>query len=240
MAVNSDRRRAFRIAVPGDLLLWRSSRRFSGDYKLADLSISGCAVRNGPPAALGRVFDASLRIGDAPPVQLQVRVVRRERDGRTGLSVEQVDPAVEDEIHDILVSQLECCGDRAGDVLVVHPRPEFAVNLVMMLERLGHRVRVTGTPLEAIWALEDCASSVHTAIVSRGLGHADGRDMMRFLARSYPRIRRVLLAGSEDDGAEDRGGAHEVLEGPLDLGGLRRVLPDPHGPHLDIDERAIA
>lgn len=225
MGKHMDRRRSFRIALPGDLLLWRRSR-FSGDYRILDLSIGGCSLFSGPPPAFGQRFDASLHIPGAPTIELPVAVVRRGSDGQTGLCFDDVDPAVEDEIHDILVSQLECCGDRAGEVLLVHPRPEFAINLVVMLERLGHRVRVAGTPLEAIWMLEEGADSVHTAVVMQQLGPSNGRDLLGFIARAYPRIRRLLMTSTAEPRREGDDRAHAVLEGPLDLGGLRKALPE--------------
>lgn len=231
MGLQRDRRRSFRIAVPGDLLLWRGGR-FSGDYKLADISLGGCRLEDGPPPAFGQRFDASLRIDGAEPIELQAVVVRRERGGPAALRFERVDPSVEDEIHDNLVSQLERRGDRAGSVLLVHPRPERVTAVVRMLAGLGHEVRVVSTPLDAVWMLEQAAGSVHTAVVSRGLRALDSEELLAFLASTYPRIRRVLLvpAGSPPGELADR--AHAVLEGPPDLGRLRKALPERRAPNL--------
>lgn len=120
------------------------------------------------------------------------------------------------------------CRQPANEVLVVHHRPELATNLIFMLERLGHRVRIACTALEAVWLLERHAPSIHSAVVARVFGDRDGRDIVRFLSTSYPRVRRVLLVSdpTEPLHAPD-GRAHAVIRGPCDLSGLQRALPEP-------------
>jgi len=225
-----ERRRSFRVATGGLLLLWRSGR-FAGDYSLSDLSIGGCGLRDGPAPALGDRFEGRLRIDGAEHIDLLARVVRRDRDGHTGLTFDAADQGAEDAIHDLLLSALECRGDAAREVLLVHQRPELSVNLVLMLERLGHPVRIACTPLDAVWMLEQRADALHSAIVVQALGDADGRDLVRFLARRYPRIRRVLLVTEAEQPLQGPDGqAHAVLQGPCDLQGLRRALPTAPAP----------
>lgn len=230
--LDRERRRSFRVPVPATAFLWRQGR-FAGGYPVADISIGGCSIAEGPFCDLGQRYDLTLRvsdtIGDDGQLHCPAKVVRR-HGGRVGLRFIDTDD-LEDRIHDLVLRCLEQGAGSCGQVLLVHPRPEQMMPVMRQLEALGHRVHLACTPLQTVWILENSAEQIHTAIVARHLSRADGRDIVRFLSERYPRIRRVLLADDDDSRElESAGRAHMVLDGLFDPETLRRVVPEPVTP----------
>jgi CheY-like chemotaxis protein len=227
----SDRRRSFRVHVYGLALLWHEDR-IAGRYSLADLSIGGCLLRDGPPCAIGEDYGLVLDLEGDSGLRVPARVIReRSSDlgGRElGLSFLEHAPALEDRIQDLVIQILERDQPASrGRVLVVDMDPVRRTEATRSLKRLGHEVLEAATPLEAVWELENGPMDIHTVLVARTLGGSDGRDLLKFIGSRYTGVWRVLLA----DQAEPQGLADAVLLGPCHLARLRKVLPKPTSAH---------
>jgi CheY-like chemotaxis protein len=222
-----ERRHAYRVAVAGTAHLWRGER-LAGQYELGDVSIGGCLLREGPPCGVGESYSLSLHLLDGRSLRLPARVVRLRFNDidrcDLGLEFEAHPPATEDRIHDLVIDNLEhLAAHDYGRVLVAHGDGWARRALSDGLRRMGYEAVEAATPLEAVWELENGPMDIHTAIVSLELGNADGRDLARFLSERYPGIRRVLVGTALAAG--DGAAADAVLSGPLDVGGLRKVIP---------------
>lgn len=227
IALAKERRRSFRVPVPATAFLWRHGR-FAGGYPVSDISIGGCSIKQGPFCVLGQRYEITLQVdtgSQSANLQCPAQVVRRSGD-TLGLRFVDTNAGDEDRIHDIVLGCLEQRPGQSGHMLLVHARPEMVTSMIRVLESSGLQVHLACTPLQAVWILENRPDDIHTAIVARRLGRADGRDIVRFLSERHPRIRRILLSDAESvEEQESPGRAHEVLSGPFDPDGLKRVLP---------------
>lgn len=222
-----DRRRSFRVNVDGLALLWHEDR-IAGRYSLADLSIGGCLLLDGPACAIGEEYGLVLDLEGESGMRLPAKVVRQhstELGGRAlGLVFLDHAPALEDRIQDLVIRILEREQPAGrGRVLVVDINGTRRSETVESLRRLGHEVLEVATPLEAVWELENGPMDIHTVFVARALGGSDGRDLLKFIGSRYTGVWRVLVA----DQAEPQGAADAVLLGPCHLSRLRKVLPRP-------------
>jgi hypothetical protein len=122
-ALKTERRHSYRIAVDGIALLWQGDR-IAGRYRMADLSMGGCLLRDGPWCEDGPHYSIVLELDDRGPMHLPVRIVRRHRGalGRHEIGVEFVaqEPAVEDRIQDMVVRY--CERDAAEPIPARHRR----------------------------------------------------------------------------------------------------------------------
>jgi CheY-like chemotaxis protein len=221
-----DRRHSFRVAVDGLALLWCKDR-IAGRYRVADLSIGGCMLRDGPSLDVGAEYGLVLHLATEAAMRMPVKVVRERTSnfGRRelGLVFLERPPWTEDRIHDLVMRNLE--RERTttrGRVLVVDPNAARRDMIVETLLQMGCEVLEAATPVEAVWELENGPMDIHTAFVARSLGSSDGRDLVRFIASRYSGVWRVLLTEEASGPAED---ADAVLRGPFDLGRLRRAMP---------------
>ena len=222
---NVDRRHSFRVAVDGLALLWLKDR-IAGRYRVADLSIGGCLLRDGPVCELGMEYGLVLHLPTEAAMRLPTKVVRQNTTGvgrrELGMAFMERPPWTEDRIHDLVMQNLELDRTMDGRVLVVDSNSVRRDALVERLLSLGCDVLEAATPVEAVWELENGPMDIHTAFVARSLGRSDGRDLVRFIGSRYTGVWRVLL--SEDEHASDNE-ADAVLRGPVDMGRLRKALP---------------
>jgi CheY-like chemotaxis protein len=227
----SDRRRSFRVNVYGLALLWHEDR-IAGRYSLADLSIGGCLLRDGPPCDIGEDYGLVLDLEGDGGLRLPAKVVRQRATGlggrELGLEFLEHAPALEDRIQDLVIQILERDQPASrGRVLVVDMDPLRRTEAAESLRRLGHEVLEAATPLEAVWEFENGPMDIHTVFVARSLGGSDGRDLLKFIGSRYAGVWRVLVA----EQAEPQGAADAVLLGPCHLSRLRKVLPKPTTAH---------
>jgi CheY-like chemotaxis protein len=222
-----DRRRSLRVHVEGMALLWCGDR-ISGRYRLSDLSVDGCQLRDGPECSLGTEYELVLDVEPAITTRLPARLVRQRSttSGRYVLGLQFTRPSLlsEDGIHALVARSLERDhppGD--GRVLIVDADATRRGAIASSLRLLGCSVIETGTTIDAVWELENGPMDVHTAFVARVLGRGDGRDLVRFIGERYAGVRRVLLT---EDGYRSEGhDAEAVLSGPFELPRLRKVVP---------------
>ena len=224
---HQDRRHSFRVAVEGLALLWCKDR-IAGRYRIADLSIGGCLLRDGPSCEVGAEYGLVLHLPTEAAMRLPARIVRQctRSFGRRELGVEFLERPTwtEDRIQDLLIRNLE--RERTaiqGRVLVVDSDADRRDALVETLLGLGCEVLEAATPVEAVWELENGPMDIHTAFIARSLGRSDGRDLVRFIGARYNGVWRVLMAEGADGQREVD--ADAVLLGPVDLSRLRKALP---------------
>jgi CheY-like chemotaxis protein len=214
------------VNVEGLALLWCKDR-IVGRYRLKDLSIGGCQLRDGPACELGSEYGLVLDLEPHGAMRLPAKLVRQRAAGRgrheLGLSFLVHPPWTEDRIHDLVMENLERDYSPAvGRVLVVDGDSRRRYAIVEALRSLGCDVLEASTPVEAVWELENGPMDFHTVFVARVLGAGDGRDLVRFIGARYAGVRRVLL------GEQDRPEGHDadaVLAGPFEGPRLRRALP---------------
>jgi len=225
---HADRRHSFRVAVDGLALLWFKDR-IAGRYRVADLSIGGCLLRDGPACDLGSEYGLVLHLPTEAAMRLPAKVVRQGTTdfGRRELGVAFLarPPWTEDRIQNLVIQNLEReRSSTQGRVLVVDSNSLRRDVLVERLMSLGCEVLEATTPVEAVWELENGPMDIHTAFIARSLGRSDGRDLVRFIGSRYNGVWRVLLAEEPEHGVDTE--ADAVLHGPLDISRLRRAMPE--------------
>lgn len=95
--------------------------------------------------------------------------------------------------------RLRVCGgqltstEHTDCMLVVHPEVDVRKKLTRSLERLGYDVIAVATSLRAVWALEHEPERIRAAMVSDRLMLTDGSELLCFMARRYPDVKRVLV-----------------------------------------------
>ncbi len=220
-----ERRRSIRVHCDGMALLWGNDR-IVGRYRLADLSIDGCQLRDGPSCTLGAEYGLVLDLDTETAVRVPVKLVRQRQVGFgqyvLGLQLAASAPWTEERMHHLIMQNLEReFPPTDGRFLVVDADVERRTAVAESLRRIGCTVLQAGSPAEALWELEQ-ALDVRTAFVARKLGPSDGRNLVRVIGARYPGVRRVLVAESHSNEGHD---AHAVLVGPFDRPRLRSVLP---------------
>lgn len=221
----NERRRSYRVAVDGTGFLWRR-HELAGRYAIGDISIGGCLLQHGPPCDMQNDYRLVLHVGKHGAMRLPARIVRLHYGPGggcdLGVTFTAHPPATEDRIHDLVMNNLEDSGGEPdGRVLVVHADPQPRRELGDAIRRLGYQVVEAASPLEAVWELENGPMDIHTAFVAGTLGKSKGQDVVKFLSARYPAVRRILV-DAESPASE---AADAVLEGPLSLSRLRKVMP---------------
>jgi len=124
-ALRAERRHSFRIAVEGIALLWQGDR-IAGRYRMADLSMGGCLLRDGPWCDEAPHYSIVLELDDRGHMHLPVRIVRRHRGalGRheIGIAFVAQEPSLEDRIQDMIVRYCERGAEARARIRTLHPR----------------------------------------------------------------------------------------------------------------------
>jgi CheY-like chemotaxis protein len=113
-------------------------------------------------------------------------------------------------------------------VLVVDDSPGVLKVLTREVSRLGRTAVCFESPEQAVTFLLDPEVQIDRAIVDLNLGLHDGIDLLDFLARKRPGVRRVLTSGAVGPSILEQhrleGKAHAVLPKPWDLSTLAAAL----------------
>ncbi len=117
-----------------------------------------------------------------------------------------------------------------GGVVVVEDNPDAAESLVMLLELLGHHVRVFGDGLSALAAVN--ANPPDVMIVDIGLPGIDGFEVARRARREKALARVVLVAlpgyGCEDDERDAiAAGFDRYLVKPVEPDAIQSLVAQP-------------
>lgn len=233
---HGERRHSFRVPVDGRASIWLRGR-LHGHYALSDLSIAGCSLRDGPACYPGERVEVVLHLPDRPLFWLGAQIRRCANEAADddhardalGLCFEHTDPRSEDRLQDLVVEvYTRMHADSDSFSLVIDSRSHVRRGLVHHLDAVGERAIAVATPLDAVQLLLERGERVQTAFIGPDRADSPTYELVEFLARNYPRVRRVLVG---DEGevasawiAEATGEVHGLLETPCSEDALRRLV----------------
>lgn len=221
-----ERRHSFRVQLEGHASLWVGNR-LRGHYRLHDLCIAGCGLSGGPSCAAGERVESVLHLPDQPPLWLTARV-QRGHGNHLGLRFERPTAHMEDRLQDLVVAAYARAHAEGRFTLVVEPSPARRRTLVHNLDVLGEPAVGVATPLDAVQLLLERGSSVDTAFIGPPDSSVPSFELIEFLARYYPRVRRVLVGDARALApswiAEATGEVHALLETPYTEEALRKLV----------------
>jgi hypothetical protein len=238
---HAERRHSFRVPVEGRASIWLRGR-LHGHYALSDLSIAGCSLHDGPACDPGERVEVVLHLPDRPLFWLGAQIRRCSSEhaaddhgtedpnhGALGVCFEHTDPRSEDRLQDLVVEvYTRMHADSDSFSLVIDARSHVRRGLVHNLDVVGERAVAVATPLDAVQLLLERGERVSTAFIGPDRADAPTYELVEFLARNYPRVRRVLVGdASEVAGAwvaEATGEVHGLLETPCSEDSLRRLV----------------
>lgn len=231
-----ERRHSFRVQVAGRASIWRKNQ-LHGHYVLSDLCLEGCSLRGGPSCPVGERVELVIHLPDLPPMWIGSQVRRAtlaHSDGTDGVSVmalrfDPLPPRLEDLLQDLIVERYtRMQPDGESFSLIIEPRPELRAALLQSLESLGEHAIGVATPLDALQRLLERGERVHTVFIGSQPSTTGNVEIVEFLARHYPRVRRVLLGDARERGeawlAEATGEVHALLEMPYSEDALRKLV----------------
>ncbi len=194
--IRIERRGSYRVSVMNGRARCSTKSKI-GSYSVKDLSMGGILLSGGPRLDPGTHLQVVLRLPGRSPAVFGGKVSRVVRDTRRGAEIavafDQLSADQEDTIEDTIVFELT--RETRKVVLVIDP--EGAKGDQMLLRNLrasGRRVVQAATPLDAIARLEDPRVPIGAVFMGASVGKVRGIEFASFLADTYPKIRRVLLA----------------------------------------------
>lgn len=204
-----------------------------GPYEVRSLSAGGVVVSGRYLPKKDTTVDILLLESGQRQLRLPAQVIyteQTETNTCSGAAVFQKPAYDLIEKHDIEkmqppVSAAESCGPM---VLVVDDCEEICRALKGELARLGRRVVYALNPMDAICMLIDPDLPIDSVIVDLFLGECDGLEVLHFISKKRPDLRRVLISGQVGNQhlelAQASGSAHAVVPKPWDPDQLARAL----------------
>lgn len=221
-----ERRHSFRVQLEGHASLWLGNR-LRGHYRLHDLCIAGCGLSGGPSCSSGERVEVVLHLPDHPPLWLTA-CVQRSYGQHLGLRFERPTARMEDRLQDLVVAAYARTHADGRFSLVVEPNPARRRTLVHNLDVLGEPAVGVATPLDAVQLLLERGQRVEMAFIGPPDSAVPSFELIEFLARHYPRVRRVLVGDARALApswiAEATGDVHALLETPYSDEALRKLL----------------
>lgn len=89
----------------------------------------------------------------------------------------------------------EIPGGLGETVLIVEDEESILKMTQMMLERMGYKVLLAGTPGEAIALAREHVGEIHLLMTDVVMPEMNGRDPARNLLSLYPSIKRLFMSG---------------------------------------------
>jgi hypothetical protein len=227
VGAHGDRRHSFRVPLAGRASIWMRNRLF-GHYTVRDLSIAGCGLAGGPTCAAGEHVELVLHLPERPALWVSAQV-RRNQDDRLGLSFERTAARIEDRLQDVVVEvYTRMHADSDSFTLVIEPRSYARQSIVQRLDALGERAIGVATPLDAVQTLLENGQRVNSVFIGPQRPEMPSYELVEFVARNYPHVRRVLIGDSHQVAeawlAEATGEVHALLETPFSEEQLRRLV----------------
>lgn len=133
--------------------------------------------------------------------------------------------------------------------LVIEPRHTVRRGVVRDLDAVGERAIGVATPLDAVQLLLEHGEDVHTVFIGPERPETPSYELVEFLTRNYPRVRRVLMGDADQVAdpwrAEASGGVHALLETPCASDAVREVVqrisslpPEPYTDEVFAPQRS--
>lgn len=204
-----------------------------GRFVVQNLSASGALLTGRRDVDIDQRVRVLLPLPGREPLVLAGRVARRASAPNQlyALAVQfrHRSPLTEDEIQEALVMEMQRRASAASPaVLVVQESGELCGRLRGDLERLGCRVLVATTPLDAVRFVEDPEERVEQVFVDVSVGDLDGLGLMHFMAEEHPTTRRILVQGAVRPSVVELMRAasfvHGVIADPWDGDTLREAV----------------
>jgi hypothetical protein len=230
VVAHGERRHSFRVPLEGRASIWMRNRLL-GHYALRDLSIGGCGLSGGPDCAPGAHVELVLHLEQRPALWLSAEVRRNQHD-QLGLRFERtpaMSPRIEDRLQDVVVEvYTRMHADSDHFALVIEPRNYARASIVDRLDALGERAVGVATPLDAVQTLLENGERVHSVFIGPQRPEMPSYELVEFVARNYPHVRRVLVGDAHQVAeawlAEATGEVHALLETPFSEDTLRRLV----------------
>lgn len=204
-----------------------------GRFVVQNLSAGGALLTGQHDVDVDERVRVVLPLPGREPLVLSGRVVRRASAPNQlcvlGVEFEHRSPRTEDEIQEALVTEIQRRATSSKPaVLVVQDSTHLCARLREDLERLGCRVLVARTPLDAVRLVEDPDQRVEQAFVDVSVGDLDGLALMHFIADEHPSVRRILVQGAVRPSVVELMQAasyvHGVIADPWDPDTLREAV----------------
>jgi two-component system, cell cycle sensor histidine kinase and response regulator CckA len=187
----------------------------AGEYVLLAVSDDGCGMDK---EILDRIFEpffTSKRAGQGTGLGLStVYGIVKQNDGfinvysepGKGTTLRIYLPRYSDQAVDTRRERAaEITLSQGETVLVVEDEPAILKMGKMMLEKLGYRVLVAGTPGEAIGLAEEHSNEIHLLITDVVMTEMNGQDLAELLHSLCPKIKNLFMSGYTSDAIAHRG-----------------------------------
>ena len=206
---------------------------YSGPYLVAGISVGGIILSGRSPLKKETQVQVLLLAPGYRQMTIEGRVIHQESqdDGNFASVVAfcQVVSSTHLTGNDIPLDAIESTECRREKlVLVVDDSLGICRALKRDLRSLGCRTVYAVNTVDAIMLLLDPLVQIETAVVDLFLGPDDGLEILDFLAKWYPDIRRVLISGQVRIEqlllAQDSGRVQAVLQKPWSRDELARAL----------------
>ena len=96
-------------------------------------------------------------------------------------------------------SSVELSAHGHGTILLVEDEPAILKMTAKMLERLGHRVLVAGSPGDAMHLAREYQGKIHLLMTDVIMPEMNGRDLAKNILTLYPGIHRLFMSGFTAD-----------------------------------------
>jgi CheY-like chemotaxis protein len=180
--------------LPARVTLLCEGRRL-GRFQPLHLSEDGMLLEGTAPAAPGEPLELDLCFLDGRATRVAGLVARQGCPDHGDLFA-VVFAEVGGEARELIRQSVRAATEQASSAtaLVVDDSPEICAALRRELARLGHTV-VAVDSVEAAIGLFERDNQLSVALVDLFLVDDDGRDLLAYLARERPGVRRVLMSG---------------------------------------------
>jgi hypothetical protein len=203
-----------------------------GHYFVQDASAGGALLAGGPVLPEGSQVRVLLRLSGIRDVRASGIVLREQvqYDGARGLVVQflHISLAGQELIQQAVSTSL--VRSNHPSVLVADLHADGLAHVIRDLDALECRSVLARSPLDVIRWLTEPDAPVAVALVGRTLGSDDGLDVIRFIAREFPSVRRVLMVPGPGEVRRYRKERtiHAVLVRPWRRGALAIALGREH------------
>ncbi len=100
---------------------------------------------------------------------------------------------------DAAIKPVEAATGGRETILLVEDEPSILEVAKMMLEKLGYRMLMAASPVEAMRLAQAHAGEIHLLMTDVVMPEMNGRDLARRLLALYPDIKRLFMSGYSAD-----------------------------------------
>jgi CheY-like chemotaxis protein len=208
----------------------------SGPYRVTSISIGGVVLSGRSPLKKNTEVQVLLLAPGQRQMTIEGWVIHQERLGEgefaSTVAFCQVVSGVHPAGNEILPDEIGPPEEpQEALVLVVDDSLGICRALKRDLKSLGYRAVYAVTTVDAIMLLLDPQVPIKAVVVDLFMGPDDGLEILDFLARWFPDIRRVLISGQvrmeQLNLARKSGRVQAVLQKPWSRDDLARALESP-------------